>query len=133
MLERAFWGSVIRPQWEDISHSIMCAGNVCMLLREVLWAPFNLTNLNWATPDTIGGAQDGVGTVSVGVVSWQSGKLLVALLSRVNELGVGTREGSMCELCGCWCEELGSRTSLPGLVARSRSPGQASHSSKRPG
>lgn len=28
---------------------------------------------------------------------------------------------------------VGSRTSLPGMAARSRSPGQASHISKRPG
>lgn len=76
-----------------------------MFLREVLWAPFNLINLNLATPDTIVGVRDGVSTVSVGD-SWQSGSLLVALLSRVDELGVGTREGSVCELCGCWCEGL---------------------------
>lgn len=100
MLEGAFWGSVIRPQWEDISHSIMCAGSMCMFLREVLRTPFNLINLNLATPGTIVGVRDKVGTVSVGD-SWQNENLLVALLSRVDELGVGTREGSVCELCGC--------------------------------
>lgn len=112
----------------------MCAGSVCILLREALWAPFNLTNLNLATPDTTVGARDGVGTVAVGV-SWQSGNLLVALLS-IDELGMGTREDQCASYVGAGVRNLqiiGSRSSLLGLAARSRSPGQASHSSKRPG
>lgn len=111
----------------------MCAGSVCILLREALWVPFNLTNLNLATPDTVG-ARDRVGTVAVGV-SWQSGNLLVALLS-IDELGMGTREDQCASYVGAGVRNLqiiGSRSSLLGLAARSRSPGQASHSSKRPG
>lgn len=70
-----------------------------------------------------------------GGVSWQSENLLVALLS-IDELGVGMREDQCASYVGAGVRNLqiiGSRTSLPGLAARSRSPGQASHSSKRPG
>lgn len=78
------WGSVIRPQWEDISHSLLCESGLHMFLREeVLWAPFNSTHLNWAPPDTIVGTRDGVCTVAVGDI-WQSGNL-VTLLSGVDE------------------------------------------------
>ena len=67
---------------------------VCVFLRElVLLGSSQLKNLNWAPPDTIVSARDEVSTVAIGD-SWQSGNLLVALLRRVDELGVGTRKQS---------------------------------------
>lgn len=110
---------------------------MCVFLRDVvLFSSSQLKNLNWASPDTIIGAGDGVSTVAVGD-TWWSGNLLVALLSKIDELSEGDKggicmEGSL-DVDVSSLQTVGSRTPLQGMAARSRSPRQLSHISVRPG